>query len=356
MIRLEDYDFELPPELIAQIPAAKREHSRLLVLDRTTGALTFTRFAGIGEFLRPGDLLVVNDARVFPARLWGRRPSGAKVEVLLLATLDVGSPRWRALLRPARSARRHRTIPLDAAGGAEARVLAEEESGRFVVELWRGGAVLDREAVLALCEEAGEMPLPPYIERTPGDPRRALDRERYQTVYARSSGAAAAPTAGLHFSPSLLAELEARGIETVPVTLMVGLGTFQPLREEALRAGRLHHEEAAIEAGPAARILAARKEGRRVVAVGTTSVRTLESWSAAGAAGIAWSARTDLFIAPPFQFTMVDALVTNFHLPRSSLLLLVSAFAGRERILDAYRRAIEAGFRFFSYGDAMLIL
>jgi S-adenosylmethionine:tRNA ribosyltransferase-isomerase len=239
----------------------------------------------------------------------------------------------------------------------------EEESGRFLIELWRGGKVLDRDGVLGLCEEAGEMPLPPYIRRDPQDPRRALDRERYQTVYARSTGAAAAPTAGLHFSPALLAELAARGIETVPVTLVVGLGTFQPLREEALRLGRLHHEEAAMEAESAARILAARKEGRRVVAVGTTSVRTLESWALAGAplppagqGGPAWKARTDLLIAPPFRFQMVDALVTNFHLPRSSLLLLVAAFAGRERVLSAYREAIAAGFRFFSYGDAMLIL
>jgi S-adenosylmethionine:tRNA ribosyltransferase-isomerase len=363
VIRLDDYDFDLPPELIAQVPALKREDSRLLVLDRSTGSIQFTRFDRIGDFLRPGDLLVVNDARVFPARLRGRRPTGGELEVFLLASLDDGSPRWRALLRPARSARRHRSIPLDAGGGAEARVIEEEESGRFVIELWRGGKVLDREGVLGLCEEAGEMPLPPYIQRVPGDPRRALDRERYQTVFARSMGAAAAPTAGLHFSPRLLAELATRGIETVAVTLMVGLGTFQPLREEALRAGRLHHEEAAIETEPGARILAARQEGRRVVAVGTTSVRTLESWALAGAplppageGGPAWKARTDLLIAPPFRFQMVDALVTNFHLPRSSLLLLVSAFAGRERILDAYRRAIEAGFRFYSYGDAMLIL
>jgi S-adenosylmethionine:tRNA ribosyltransferase-isomerase len=318
----------------------------------------------------------LNDTRVFPARLRGRRGTagmkdggagGAKVEILLLAPVPGDTLRWTALVKPARAGRRGE-IDLLGATGARARGIREEEAGRFVVEIERDGKILDPERVFALCEAAGETPLPPYIERKPGDPRRDLDRERYQTVYARVPGSAAAPTAGLHFSGELLGRLRGQGIETASVTLAVGLGTFQPLREDALRSGRLHREAVSIGEGDAARIIAARGEGRRIVAVGTTSARALESWAlagtppsaprgeGAGADRTAWAAETDLLIAPGFRFALVDAMVTNFHLPRSSLLLLVAAFAGRERILDAYRRAVEEGFRFYSYGDAMLIL
>src|SRR5262245_52302559 len=267
-IRLDDYDFELPPDRIAQEPAPEREGSRLLVLDRKGGGIETARFAEIGRYLRRGDLLVLNDTRVFPARLRARRPTGGQVEVLLLESRTGDPPRWEALVRPARAGRGRGPLALEGAPGAAVSAAAELEEGRFLVEVVRGGRTLGREEVLALCEEAGETPLPPYIERTPGDPRLARDRERYQTVYARAPGAAAAPTAGLHFSAELLARLEAAGVERTALTLAVGLGTFRPLREDALRSGRLHEEAVEVPRASAERILAARGEGRRVVAVG----------------------------------------------------------------------------------------
>jgi S-adenosylmethionine:tRNA ribosyltransferase-isomerase len=358
-IRLDDYDYQLPADRIAQEPASRREDARLLVLDRSSSRQTLKTFGQIGEHLRPGDLLVLNDARVFPARLFARRSTGGRVEVFLLGPAPSDPPRWQALLRPARAGRKPEAMALEGEPRAAVRAVEEEEGGRFRVEVLFAGEPLDAAGVLALCEKAGEMPLPPYISRSPGDQRRSLDRERYQTVYARESVAVAAPTAGLHFSESLLQSLRERGIETAPVTLAVGAGTFQPLREESLRRGRLFEEEVHVPARSAEKILAARREGRRVVAVGTTSARTIESWMGAGApldGERGWTARTDLLIAPGHRFALVGALVTNFHLPRSSLLLLVSAFAGRERVLEAYRTALEAGFRFYSYGDAMLIV
>jgi S-adenosylmethionine:tRNA ribosyltransferase-isomerase len=361
-IRLSDYDFELPPGRIAQLPASKREESRLLVLPRREGEPQFRRFHQIGEFLRPGDLVVLNDAKVFPARLRGRRATGGRVELFLLGSLPGDPRRWQALLRPARAGRGGGAISIEGAEGVSARALLEEEPGRFQVELWRAGKPLEPPEVLRLCEEAGEVPLPPYIERRAGDGRAGLDRERYQTVYARALGAVAAPTAGLHFSERLLETLRREGVETAALTLAVGLGTFQPVREETLRTGRLFPEAVEVPAGTEERILAARREGRRVVAVGTTSARALESWALSrgihgeGGPSRGWADRTELLIAPGFRFAVVEALLTNFHLPRSTLLLLVAAFAGRERVLQAYRKALENGFLFYSYGDAMLIV
>jgi len=355
---LSDYDFHLPQEHIAQVPADRREESRLLVLDRSAPDLALDRFHHIGRYLRSGDLLVLNDTRVFPARLRGRRPTGGRVEVFLLSPLPEDPLRWRALVRPAKAGRGPGALRIDGAAQVEVEAVAEEDGGLFQVQVRRAGEALDPSGVFAVCEEAGEVPLPPYIRREPGDSRQALDRERYQTVYALHPGAAAAPTAGLHFTRELLEELEAQGIGSVAVTLAVGLGTFQPLREETLQAGRLHREAVSIGAAAAGRVLEARAAGGRIVAVGTTSARALESWALAGSPvpQSAWKADTDLLIGPGYRFRLVDALVTNFHLPRSSLLLLVSALAGRERILDAYRRAIAEGLRFYSYGDAMLIL
>jgi len=368
-IDLSQYDYHLPRERIAQVPSPRREESRLLVLERSRPGVQAAHFFEIGRFLRPGDLLVLNDARVFPARLRCRRPSGGRVEVLLCSSLPGDPPRWEALVRPTRAARGVGPLTIEGAAG-QVRIVtqertqegADEGGGRFQVEVLRAGVPLHPQAVHALCEEVGEVPLPPYIAREPGDSRRELDRERYQTVYARAPGAMAAPTAGLHFTEALLDDLRRAGIETQAVTLTVGLGTFQPLREGTLRKGRLHPEPVAISLEAGRRILAAHREGRRVVAVGTTTARALESWAMAGTPLVegdggdgGWRARTELFIAPGHRFALVTALVTNFHLPRSSLLCLVSTLAGRERILEAYRKALEADFRFYSYGDAMLI-
>ncbi len=361
-VRLSDYDYALPQERIAQEPAARREDARLLVLDRSRNNLEATVFARIGSFLRRGDLLVLNDTRVFPARLRSRRPTGGAVEVFLLGPIAERPQRWRALVKPAKAGRGGDRLPLAGEPRAAANVREEEGEGRFQVEILLDERPLGAAEVFALCERIGEVPLPPYIERPAGDPRRAQDIERYQTVYARSPGAVAAPTAGFHFTPELLDALRNQGVETVPVTLTVGLGTFQPVREETLEAGRLFPEPVAVPRTSGERILAARREGRRIVAVGTTAARALESWAAAGAplegdgSAAGWKAMTDLLIAPGYRFALVDALITNFHLPRSTLLLLVSALADRERILEAYRKALEEGFRFYSYGDAMLIL
>ncbi len=361
-IRLSDFDYDLPPERIAQEPAARRDDARLLVLDRSRAECEATIFRRIGSYLRRGDLLVLNDARVFPARLRSRRPTGGAVEVFLLGPIAGHPTHWRALIKPAKAGRGGDRLPLG--GEPRACVVAREEegAGRFQVEVLFDARPLGPEPmcaaeVLALCERIGEVPLPPYIERSSGDLRRAQDIERYQTVYARSPGAVAAPTAGLHFTPELLEDLRLRGIETASVTLTVGLGTFQPVREETLATGRLFPEPVDVPRASGERILAARREGRRIVAAGTTAVRALESWAAAGSPLEAdgWRSETDLLIAPGHRFALVGALITNFHLPRSTLLLLVSALAGRDRVLDAYRQALDEGFRFYSYGDAMLI-
>lgn len=357
-LRVADFDFDLPQELIAQKPPAERGQSRMLVMNRATGELRDAEFREFPSFLRPGDLLVLNDSRVIPARLYARRthvrvrqqPIGL-VEVLL--TEPAGEDLWRALVKPGRKvAVGERLVFPGPTGDAEmeAEVL---ERGGFGERLLRFAPVDDFFAAL---DRIGHMPLPPYIRRPDAD----ADRERYQTVFAHERGSVAAPTAGLHFTPEMLEKLAALGVETARVTLHVGLGTFAPLRVDRVDEVRLHRERYSLPAATAAAVNQARSEGRRIVAVGTTVVRTLES-AAAGLPGsgegdlVPHSGGTEIFISPGFQFRIVDALLTNFHLPRSSLLMLVCAFAGRERVLAAYRDAVENRYRFFSYGDCMFL-
>ena len=335
---VRDFDYELPEELIAQRPLP-RGASRLLVLD-TEGEARHRTIADLPELLAPGDLLVANDTRVLPARLFVRRePGGALIELLLAEKL--GDCVWEALARPGRRARPGTRLRL--AEGLTAEVVAKGADGRHRLEL--------SEPIEPHLERLGHVPLPPYIHR----PDEAGDRERYQTVFAAQPGAIAAPTAGLHFDEALLARLAARGVECTTITLHVGLGTFKPITAELVHEHRMDEERYDVSAAAAAAIAATRARGGRVVAVGTTVVRTLETVAAAhGGEIVAGSGRTSLFITPGFRFRAVDALLTNFHLPRSTLLLLVSAFADRERVLAGYREAIAHRYRFYSYGDAML--
>jgi len=358
--RSSDFDYELPADRIAQEPLERRDASRLMVLDRASGALDHGVFTDVVERLAPGDLLVLNDTRVLRARLLGRRSdegTSARVETLLVERMQAGATTaagptqvWRAMLRGAR--REGET--LDFGSGLIARVVAREDGPFHLLELTPPEGQTVEEAV----ERRGAMPFPPYIRRgtRDADPRVGLDDERYQTVFASVPGAIAAPTAGLHFTPELLDRLRARGVETGSLTLHVGPGTFLPLREDGPEAQRLHAEEFAIPDGLAASIARVRAAGGRVVAVGTTVTRALESQAAPAGGVKPGSGRCDLFIRPGHAFRVVDALITNFHLPRSTLLMLVSAFAGRERILAAYAEAVRRGYRFYSYGDAMLIV
>ena len=356
-MRIADFDYELPPELIAQTPLEPRDSSRLLVVQRATSTLEHRTFRDLLTYLRPGDLLVANQSRVLPARLLGEKePSGGQVEVLLLAVRgDLGPDCWEALVRPGRRVQAGQRLSFGG-GALTAEVLDRTAaSGRVIRLSAREGTVS------AALDLLGSMPLPPYIH-TP-----LADQERYQTVYARTPGSAAAPTAGLHFTPELLAELHQRGIEMAYVTLHVGLDTFRPVGEERLDEHAMHSEEIELDAATADQINATRRAGGRIVAVGTTSVRVLESVAALTAEGAGegggvrrvvapYRGRTSLFILPGHQFRAVDAMITNFHLPRSTLLVLVSAFAGRELIARAYAEAIEQRYRFYSFGDAMLIL
>ena len=339
------FDYELPPELIAQEPAEPRDASRLLVLDRAAGAWGDRAFSELPEVLRAGDCLVANRSRVMPARLLGvAEPGGQAVELLLIR--PVGDARWEAMVRPGRRFRPGARIGL-AGGAARAQVVGEGSEGTRVVEIEAPWPVRE------LMERHGLPPLPPYIGRH--DAPKPEDRERYQTVYAREDGSVAAPTAGLHFTPDLLARLERCGVEVHYLTLHVGPGTFRPLRAGPVEEHRMEAEPIDIPGSTAAAVARARREGRRIVAVGTTTTRALE-WAAGddGRVG-AGTGPADLFIRPGHRFRVVDALVTNFHLPRSSLLVLVSALAGRELVLAAYRHAVAARYRFYSYGDAMLI-
>jgi S-adenosylmethionine:tRNA ribosyltransferase-isomerase len=342
LLRLLDY--ELPGELIAQHPAARREDSRLLVVDHVAGALTDARFADIGRWLRPGDLLVVNETRVRPARLFVRRPTGGRVELLFVRPEAGTGERWRALAKPAKHAAAG--ARLETADGALAiEVEAEGEQGERVVRIVSGS--LD-----ATLRAQGEVPLPPYIHRAPTPE----DAERYQTVYARVDGAVAAPTAGLHFSEPLLASLAAAGVGRTAVTLHVGPGTFRPIVAEDPREHAMEEEWFEVSEAAAAAMRAARERGGRIVAVGTTTVRALESMSDANAGELAAACGwTRKYIVPPYRFHAVDALITNFHLPRTTLLLLVAAFAGEERLRTAYAHAVRERYRFYSYGDAMLV-
>jgi S-adenosylmethionine:tRNA ribosyltransferase-isomerase len=345
---VRDFDFDLPPELIAQEPSPERGGSRLLVLHRSSGELEHASFAALPALLQPGDLLVVNNTRVFPARLLGRRvPSGGAVECMLVA--DLGDDHWEALVHPGQKLKPGAEMIFDGPLTLHGEVLERRFHGRRVVRLWAGGGRSVSDAVDAI----GHIPLPPYIKR--GD--RAEDRDRYQTVFARPRGSVAAPTAGLHFTQGLLTSLRDRGVEVAEITLHVGYGTFQPVRVERVEDHRLEPEQYEIDEAAASALTAALAARRRVVAVGTTTTRTLEAVAArhdgAIVAGRGWA---DLFIYPGYDFRVVSGLVTNFHLPQSSLLILVSAFAGREAVLGAYRRAVEARYRFYSYGDGMLIL
>jgi S-adenosylmethionine:tRNA ribosyltransferase-isomerase len=344
-----DFNYDLPPELIAQEPAARRDAARLLVVRRATGALEHHVFAGLPGLLNPGDLLVMNDTRVLPARLFGRKPTGGKLELLFLEENPDGT--WDALLRTG-SSRPAPGAVLDLAGGARATLLAAGEKGRVTIR------VTSPVPVLALLEQHGLPPLPPYIQRPEvSSQQSAEDRARYQTVYARTPGAVAAPTAGLHFTPELFQALEARDIQRAFVTLHVGLGTFRPVTAERVEDHRMEAERYTVPPETAARIAATRRAGGRVVAVGSTSIRTLETVAAAHDGEICAAAgRTDLFITPPYRFRAVEALITNFHLPCSTLLMMVSAFAGSDLIRRAYAEAVRERYRFFSYGDAMLIL
>ncbi len=332
-LRTSDFDYHLPPEAIAQHPGERGE-SRLLVLGRTTAE---RRFAELPDLLDPGDLLVVNDTRVIPARLRARRPTGGRVEILLVERQ--GSASWWCLLRPGR--RLPPGAPLAVEDGPSARV-EERADGRFRLTF--------EQPIEPLLKEIGETPLPPYIDR-PVEPR---DRERYQTVYAARPGAVAAPTAGLHFTPALLTALERRGIRQASLTLHVGPGTFRPVKAENPEEHVMDAERFEIPEATAEAVAATRRNGRRVVAVGTTVVRSLETAATSDGLVAAGAGRTGLYIRPGYGFRVVDRLITNFHLPRSTLLMLVCAFAGRNRVLDAYRQAVGSGFRFYSYGDAML--
>ncbi len=354
-----DFDFDLPPELIAQEPPAERSGARLLCLDRASGTIEHAAIADLATRLRAGDLLVVNNTRVFPARLLGRRaPSGGAVECFLVARLppEPGdaphAERWSALVHPGQKLKPGAQMIFDGVHTLHGEVLERGFHGRRVVRLLAepvdGRGVSVEEAVEAI----GHMPLPPYIRR--GDRRE--DRERYQTMFAEPRGSVAAPTAGLHFSPALVESLRGAGIELASVTLHVGYGTFQPVRVELVEDHRVASEHFEIDQAAAGQINRALDEGRRVVAVGSTSTRTLEAVARAhGGRVAAAQGETDLFIYPGFEFRVVSGLLTNFHLPQSSLLMLVAAFAGREAVLAAYRAAVAARYRFYSYGDAMLV-
>ncbi len=345
MYRLEDYDYRLPEQLIAQHPLPARDGSRLLVLDRASGALRHDRFHDLPRCFSPGDVLVLNDTRVIPGRLLGRKESGGKVELLIMdwhAGLAEGifTCMLKASKRPAAGSR------LFFEHGLSARVTGYAD--RFC----RIAFDAEPAELAGRLSAVGHIPLPPYIRR--GDTAR--DRETYQTVYAAHSGAIAAPTAGLHFTESLLERLKSGGVRVVALTLHVGYGTFVPVRVEDIRDHRMHAEWFELSAAAAATINAARAQGRRITAVGTTCVRTLEYCAGADGKLQARSGACDLFIYPGYRFKVVDAMVTNFHLPKSTLMMLVSAFAGRDRILDAYAEAVRQEYRFFSYGDAMIIL
>lgn len=344
-----DFDYELPEGCIAYHPSARREESKLLILDRATGDISHRVFHEVTGYLGEGDLLVVNDTRVIKARLKARkRGSGGKVELLFLRETENGL--WQALVSPSR--RVHEGTGLDFETGETAEVIRRLTGAMRLVRV----NVPDMRAFL---RERGEVPLPPYIKRDPV-PR---DEERYQTVYAEEEGSVAAPTAGLHFTPALISRLRAGGVEVAGITLHVGMGTFVPVKTDTPREHNLEPEYFEVGAPAAAAISAARREGRRIVAVGTTSVRVLETLAdrfpgagGRGAAVEAASGWTSKFIYPPYEFRLVDALITNFHLPRSTLLMLVCAFAAREFVLEAYEEAIREKYRFYSYGDAMLVV
>lgn len=340
-MRTEDFDFDLPEELIAQHPLEQRDHSRLLVLDRQSGAIQHRRFDHILDYLRSGDVLVINNTRVIPARLFGVKKSGtAHIEVLLLKPVENQPDCWEVLVRPGKRVKEGAQVDFGE-GRMTGTILEETDSGRIMQFSYTGifNEILD---------ELGTMPLPPYIKE------KLEDQERYQTVYAKERGSAAAPTAGLHFTKELLERAKAKGVEIVEVLLHVGLGTFRPVQAENILEHKMHSEYYRITPEAADAINRAVAEGRRVIAVGTTSTRTLESAAKDGRV-TAGEGETSIFIYPGYQFQILSGLITNFHLPKSTLVMLVSALAGREHILHAYAEAVQERYRFFSFGDAMFI-
>lgn len=339
-MKTHDFFYELPEELIAQTPLAQRDTSRLMVLNRETGGVDHRHFFDIVDYLKPGDCLVMNDSRVLPARLLGHRPTGGAVEVLLLR--DLGEKRWECLCKPGKKMQPGSTVSFGN-GELNATVREVREDGNRVVEFDYEGIFLE------VLERLGKMPLPPYIKAE------LSDQERYQTVYSRELGSAAAPTAGLHFTKELLEGIREKGVCTAFVTLHVGLGTFRPVKAEDIGDHHMHSELCMMGKETAQILNETKAQGGRVICVGTTSCRTLESLVREDGRYKAGSKWTDIFIYPGYQFKAMDALITNFHLPESTLLMLVSAFAGREHVLEAYRQAVAERYRFFSFGDAMFI-
>lgn len=339
-MRTRDFWYDLPEELIAQTPLQKRDSSRLMVLDKETGEVSHKHFYNILEYLNPGDCLVMNDSRVLPARLLGHRPTGGAVELLLLR--DLGDKQWECLAKPGRKLLEGQQVIF---GNGELTAVIRKvcEDGNRVVEFSYDGIFLE------VLERLGKMPLPPYIKAE------LQDQERYQTVYSREVGSAAAPTAGLHFTTELLEQIRLKGVQTAFVTLHVGLGTFRPVKVEDIHSHHMHSELCMLSEQTAKVLNETRRNGGRIICVGTTSCRTLESLVNPDGTFEAKSRWTDIFIYPGYSFKAMDALITNFHLPESTLVMLVSAFAGRENVLNAYAQAVEERYRFFSFGDAMYI-
>lgn len=340
-MKKSDFNYELPEELIAQTPLEKRDASRLMVLDKATGEVTHRHFYEIGDYLEPGDCLVINDTKVIPARLYGQKTgTGGAVEVLLLKSLSESS--WECIVYPGKRLKAGAEVTFGD-GRLTATIRDVLENGNRIIDFHFKGIFLE------ILEELGEMPLPHYIKEHLDDPN------RYQTVYCREPGSAAAPTAGLHFTPELMESLRGKGISFAAVTLHVGLGTFRPVKEDEITDHVMHSEQYFVTPETAELINQTRRDGHRVISVGTTSCRTLETVTDAEHITHPGSGNTDIFIYPGYQFKGIDALITNFHLPESTLVMLVSALAGRENILAAYRQAVEARYRFFSFGDSMLI-
>lgn len=342
MTSINDYDFYLPPELIAQAPLPQRDASRLLVLKRKTGAISHRHFRDLGEYLNPGDCLVLNDTKVLPARLFGQKLGGQiEIEVVLLKQLNLTD--WEVLVRPGRRARIGTQLTFGN-GELTATVIDNTDAGGRVLRFQFEGQFLE------ILDRLGQMPLPPYIVE------KLADKDRYQTVYARELGSAAAPTAGLHFTDDLLESLAQQGVSIARLTLHVGLGTFRPVQVETVEEHKMHAEFYQVPEQAAQLINQARAAGGRIIAVGTTSARTLETIGQDDGTVRAGSGWTDIFIYPGYEFKVIDGLVTNFHLPKSTLIMLVSALAGREKVLAAYAEAIRERYRFYSFGDAMLII
>lgn len=340
-MKTHDFYYDLPEELIAQTPLERRDASRMMALNRRTGEVAHRHFYDILDYLNPGDCLVMNDSRVLPARLLGRRPTGGAVEILLLR--DLGDRCWECLCKPGRKMQVGSTV-FFGDGELTATIREVQEDGNRVVEFHYDGIFLE------VLERLGKMPLPPYIKAE------LQDQERYQTVYSRETGSAAAPTAGLHFTEELLERIRKKGVNTAFVTLHVGLGTFRPVKAEEIADHHMHSELCMMNAQTAAILNETRRQGGRIICVGTTSCRTLESLVNEDGSFAPKSKWTDIFIYPGYTFKAMDGLITNFHLPESTLVMLVSAFAGREHVLNAYRQAVEECYRFFSFGDAMLIV